>query len=220
MNAPPPGDREEAARARRDRWALRLFLGACALLLGAYAVADAHGIVPRELSVRWRTQQRGRLNLDGRYTEFDPDLCLGIAIGDTRYRFNYASYHAIVTRPLFGVRRWVIPEEVRYEGDVFTVTITLGDKYPRVPPRAVMNTPIFHPNICSNGAICVACLRRSWNQTVTIHQLLEEIVHALRHPNPDDELSLEAANMMKSDPKKFELVVREQVAKNRAQRGV
>lgn len=112
------------------------------------------------------------------------------------------------------------PEDSLYAGDIFTVTITLGDKYPRVPPRAVMNTPIFHPNICSNGAICVACLRRSWNQTVTIHQLLEEIVHALRHPNPDDELSLEAANMMKSDPKKFELVVREQVAKNRAQRGV
>lgn len=133
MNAPPPGDREEAARARRDRWALRLFLGACALLLGAYAVADAHGIVPRELSVRWRTQQRGRLNLDGRYTEFDPDLCLGIAIGDTRYRFNYASYHAIVTRPLFGVRRWVIPEEVRYEGDVFTVTA--------LDPFALLNAP-------------------------------------------------------------------------------
>ena len=83
-----------------------------------------------------------------------------------------------------------------------------------------MVTPIFHPNIDGTGAICIACLRSSWNQTVTIKQMIEEIIDALRHPNPEDELSLEAANMMKNDPKKFEETIREQVTKNMTARGM
>ena len=95
------------------------------------------------------------LDLDGRYQEFDPDLCLGIAVGDTRYRFNYETRHAIVTRPLFGVRHWVVPDEVRYEGDVFTVTA--------LDPFALLNatgveTVSLPPTLRhTNGAEALAC---------------------------------------------------------------
>lgn len=146
---------EDRARARRDRIARWLFLGCAAVLLGAYACADAAGVLPRELSVRWRSAHRGELDLDRRYAEFDPDLCLGIAVGDTRYRFNYATYHAIVTRPLFGVRHWVVPEEVRFEGDVFTVTA--------LDPFALLNatgveTVSLPPTLRhTNGAEALAC---------------------------------------------------------------
>ena len=112
------------------------------------------------------------------------------------------------------------PEDCLYHDDIFTVTISLNNGYPKLPPRAVMVTPIFHPNIDGNGAICIACLRTSWNQTVTIRQMIEEIIDALRHPNPEDELSVEAANMMKNDPKKFEETVRKQVTKNMMARGM
>lgn len=146
---------EDPARARRDRIALRLFLGGAAALLGAYFVADAAQLLPHAISVRWRSAHRGVLDLDGRYQEFDPDLCLGIAVGDTRYRFNYETRHAIVTRPLFGVRHWVVPDEVRYEGDVFTVTA--------LDPFALLNatgveTVSLPPTLRhTNGAEALAC---------------------------------------------------------------
>lgn len=111
------------------------------------------------------------------------------------------------------------PEDSLYHDDTFTLTIEKTSTYPRYPPRVVMQTPIFHPNIDSHGAVCVACLRLQWNATVTIRNIIEEVIDALRHPNPFDELSVEAATMMKNDPAQFESVVREQVSKNILQRG-
>ena len=105
------------ARARRDKIARWVF-GVCAVLLfGGYVVADFSGVLPREVSVRWRSGLRFKTPDDlTRYKNFDPDLVLGIAIGDTRYWLNHARHHAIVTRPCFWVTDWFVPERVEYEG--------------------------------------------------------------------------------------------------------
>ncbi|OHT15309.1 Ubiquitin-conjugating enzyme E2 N [Tritrichomonas foetus] len=110
------------------------------------------------------------------------------------------------------------PEDSLYHDDIFELDLTFNNGYPENAPRAVMTTPIFHPNIDVSGAICVACLRTSYNQTVSVRKVIEEIIHALRNPNPDDELNMTAASMMKTDPKKFEATVRAQVTKNCLQR--
>lgn len=113
---------DEEARDRRDKIARWLF-GACAiLLLGGYVVADFSGIIPREVSVRWRSGLRFQTPDDAtRYKNFDPDLVLGIAIGDTRYWLNHPKRIAIVTRPCFWVTDWSIPERVEHEGTTYTV---------------------------------------------------------------------------------------------------
>ena len=110
------------------------------------------------------------------------------------------------------------PEDSLYHDDIFTVEITFSNGYPQNPPRVVMKTPIFHPNIDSNGAVCVACLRNSYNQTVSVRQIVNEIIHALSHPNPDDELNISAANAMKTDYQRFEETVREIVNNNCSER--
>lgn len=117
--ATSPGER---ARARRDRIACWVLGGGSLAVFLAYFVADLAGMVPRELSVTWRSGLRGSSALSGRYEELDPDLFLGVAIGDSRYRLNYATGHAIVTRPRFGIADWVVPERVTYQGQTFTVT--------------------------------------------------------------------------------------------------
>jgi ubiquitin-protein ligase len=110
------------------------------------------------------------------------------------------------------------PETSLYHGDTLTVELTML-KYPDGPPRAVMKTPIFHPNIDANGAICVAALRSQFGKTVGLQDILREIVHAIEHPNPDDELNVNAAYLMKTNPEEFEERVRDQVLKNCAERG-
>lgn len=110
------------------------------------------------------------------------------------------------------------PEDSIYHDDIFEVRFSFDNGYPFQPPRVVMKTPIFHPNIDKNGAVCVISLRRSFNGTVKIKQIIEEIIIALKQPNPNDQLNIAAATMMKSDPQKFEKTVREQVTKNCIQR--
>ncbi|KAK8888397.1 hypothetical protein M9Y10_039467 [Tritrichomonas musculus] len=110
------------------------------------------------------------------------------------------------------------PEDSIYHDDIFEVHFSFDNGYPFHAPRVTMKTPIFHPNIDNHGAICVVSLRRSFNGTVNIRQIIEEIILALRQPNPNDQLNIAAATMMKSDPQKFEATVREQVTKNCLQR--
>jgi ubiquitin-protein ligase len=110
------------------------------------------------------------------------------------------------------------PESSLYHDDILTVELTML-KYPDEPPRAVMKTPIFHPNIDANGAIRVAALRSQFGKTVSLRAILLEVVHALENPNPDDELNIHAAHLLKTNPDAFEERVRDQVLKNCAERG-
>ncbi len=113
---------EAEARARRDKIALWAFLAGTAALAAGYVAADFAGVVPRELSVRWRSGMRFDNVWQGRFDDLDPARFLGIPIGETRYRLNFAEHVAIVTRPLSGVREWRIPERVEYGGESFEVT--------------------------------------------------------------------------------------------------
>ncbi len=108
--------------SRRDRWVWRSLL---ALFVGAvlgYGVLDAYGLLPDRFSVKWHSQQRKKPRVPKEVRLYDPNLVLGVAIGDTRYRFNHEECFALITRPLFGVEHWVIPESVEYLGSTYTVT--------------------------------------------------------------------------------------------------
>ncbi len=110
------------AQSRRDRLFRRIVLCAALLFTVPYALLDSFGVLPEAVSARHHINRRRNNNVSNTYRSYDPNLILGIAIGDTRYRFNYAEHFALVTRPLFGVEVWRIPETVEYEGETYTVT--------------------------------------------------------------------------------------------------
>lgn len=123
MNALPPlHENPYAEHERRDRLMRRLLLGGLGALFMCYLIADAAELLPEAVSVRIHTRRRNHIEIPERYEEYDPDLVLGIAVGDTRFRLNYGKCHAIVTRPIHGVTEWVIPSRFELQGRVFTVT--------------------------------------------------------------------------------------------------
>jgi ubiquitin-conjugating enzyme E2 T len=50
-------------------------------------------------------------------------------------------------------------EGTPYEGGVFTVSIVIGERYPHEPPNVRFVTPVYHPNIDSEGRICLNLLK-------------------------------------------------------------
>lgn len=119
---PPLRESPYAAHERRDRLVRRLLLGGLGVVLVCYFFADAAELLPEAVSVRTRTLRRNRVEIPERYEEYDPDLVLGIAVGDTRFRLNYGKCRAVVTRPIHGVTEWIIPSTFELQGRVFTVT--------------------------------------------------------------------------------------------------
>ncbi|CAD5167472.1 ubiquitin-conjugating enzyme E2-17 kDa-like [Musa acuminata AAA Group] len=96
------------------------------------------------------------------------------------------------------------PADSPYAGGVFLVNIHFPPDYPFKPPKVSFRTKVFHPNVNSNGSICLDILKEQWSPALTISKVLLSICSLLTDPNPDDPLVPEIAHMYKTDRAKYE----------------
>uniref|UniRef100_A0A0N5A315 E2 ubiquitin-conjugating enzyme n=1 Tax=Parastrongyloides trichosuri TaxID=131310 RepID=A0A0N5A315_PARTI len=101
------------------------------------------------------------------------------------------------------------PPESPFQGGVFFLAIHFPTDYPFKPPKVAFTTKIYHPNINSNGSICLDILRAQWSPALTISKVLLSICSLLCDPNPDDPLVPEIARVYKADIAKYNQVARE-----------
>lgn len=107
------------------------------------------------------------------------------------------------------------PPDSLYAGDIFDIEFTFGDTYPDDPPIVKMLTPIFHPNIDNHGAVCVSVIRTiGFHKSVTIRMIIDDIIYALSHPNPDDFINSAAATMYKQNFEQFKTIVAQTISNN------
>ena len=101
------------------------------------------------------------------------------------------------------------PEDSPYAGGVFFLNIHFPPDYPFKPPKVSFTTKIYHPNINSNGSICLDILKDQWSPALTISKVLLSISSLLTYPNPDDPLVPEIATIYKSDRDRYNATARE-----------
>eukprot|EP00930_Biecheleria_cincta_P070529 TRINITY_DN58167_c0_g1_i1.p1 TRINITY_DN58167_c0_g1~~TRINITY_DN58167_c0_g1_i1.p1 ORF type:complete len:205 (+),score=47.12 TRINITY_DN58167_c0_g1_i1:150-764(+) len=88
------------------------------------------------------------------------------------------------------------PTQTPYEGGSYRVKICLGAEFPQQPPRAVVLTKIFHPNISPTGEVCVNTLKRDWDPANwSIGHILQVIRCLLIVPFPESALNEEAGRL-------------------------
>ncbi|XP_033631090.1 ubiquitin-conjugating enzyme E2 S-like [Asterias rubens] len=88
------------------------------------------------------------------------------------------------------------PSGTPYAGGIFRIKLVLGKDFPRTPPKGYFLTKVFHPNVASNGEICVNTLKRDWKADMGIKHLLLTIKCLLIYPNPESALNEEAGRLL------------------------
>jgi len=101
------------------------------------------------------------------------------------------------------------PSDSPYQSGVFFLSINFPTDYPFKPPKISFTTKIYHPNINSNGSICLDILRSNWSPALTISKVLLSICSLLCDPNPDDPLVPEIARQYKQDREGYNTTARQ-----------
>jgi ubiquitin-conjugating enzyme E2 D len=134
----------------------------------------------------------------------------------------------LIPRDILSGHCWLLQADSPYAGGVFFLAIHFPTDYPFKPPKVPtflvwltqvnFTTRIYHPNINSNGSICLDILRDQWSPALTISKgtclvmtntVLLSICSMLTDPNPDDPLVPEIAHVYKTDRQRYENSARE-----------
>jgi ubiquitin-conjugating enzyme E2 C len=87
------------------------------------------------------------------------------------------------------------PPESVYAEKEYKLRITFPSDYPYSSPTIVFQTPIFHPNVDTNGNICLDILQDKWSAIYNVRTVLLSLRSLLADPNNASPLNPLAAQL-------------------------
>ncbi len=83
------------------------------------------------------------------------------------------------------------------------------EDYPNKPPVVRFISKIFHPNVYSDGKICLDILQNQWSPIYDISAILTSIQSLLSDPNPASPANAEASQLYERDRREYNKRVRD-----------
>ena len=78
---------------------------------------------------------------------------------------------------------------------MFQLHLEFSEDYPNKPPKVKFTTELFHPNIYTDGSICLDILSHMWSPVYDVGSILTSIQSLLTDPNVNSPANNEAAQM-------------------------
>lgn len=119
------------------------------------------------------------------------------------------------------------PEGTYFEGGVFPARLTFPPDYPLGPPKMKFTCELFHPNIYSDGRVCISILHapgddpmgyetsaERWSPVQSVEKILLSVVSMLAEPNDESAANVDAAKMWREERDKFKEIAEKHVRKS------
>lgn len=103
------------------------------------------------------------------------------------------------------------PDEGFHKGANIHFSFDVSPLYPHEAPKVKCKTKLYHPNIDLDGNVCLNILREDWKPVLSINSIIYGLQYLFLDPNPDDPLNKEAAEVLRTDPRQFEINVRRSI---------
>ena len=111
-----------------------------------------------------------------------------------------------------------------YKGCIIKFEMIFPKDYPNNPPTVNFITKIFHPNIYTDGKVCISILHAGgdetnyeddglrWSPAQTLYSIITSIHFVLHNPNIESPANIDAALMLRTNPEEYNLIIRKMVA--------
>lgn len=109
-----------------------------------------------------------------------------------------------------------------YAGKVIKASMEFPDCYPLHPPSLKFVSKMFHPNVYTDGRVCISILEEDlpdptgyakpedkWAPVQNIRTVLLSIVVVINSPNIESPANVDASVMFREDRAKYEKTVKE-----------
>ena len=90
-------------------------------------------------------------------------------------------------------------EDCIWRSGKYRFSIEVSNNYPHDAPKCKCETQIYHPNIDTQGNVCLNILRDDWKPVLGINAVILGLIFLFIEPNPNDPLNHEAAEIMRSN---------------------
>ena len=95
------------------------------------------------------------------------------------------SSHEVYDVYFRGIGLWQLDDGQVIPRDEHHVRIELGSAYPRLIPALSWRSPIFHPNISTNGVVCLGGYSTFWVPSLKLDELCIMLWDMIRYKNFD-----------------------------------
>ncbi|ORY31365.1 ubiquitin-conjugating enzyme/RWD-like protein [Naematelia encephala] len=117
------------------------------------------------------------------------------------------------------MQHWTVtitgPSGTPYKGGKFIMTVEFTLEFPFKPPAIKFKTKMYHPNIDSDGNLCLGILKTDqWKPSTKMNTVILSIYDLIQTPNPDDPLVTSIADLYRTDRAAFDKKAAEYTAKH------
>jgi ubiquitin-conjugating enzyme E2 G1 len=118
------------------------------------------------------------------------------------------------------------PPETIFEGIIIKCIMEFPKEYPNKPPSFKFIDNLFHPNIYTDGNVCISILHEGadvygyeginerWNPSHSVNSIIMSIISMLNSPNFESPANVDASKLWREDFYKYKNIIYKLVAKN------